>query len=97
MKQTARERLDEQLAHIGLQAALSHPKAKLWAKVNCCDNFSLAIATTVEDAIISEVSLRLSREDIDWVNDMCDKHRGHSKLDKFVIGIFHKAYDKLTK
>ena len=59
----------------GKQACLNHPKAKLWAKVNHDDNFTLAMKSTVEDAMMDVICNRIDLNDkacIDWWNKECN-------------------------
>lgn len=87
------ENFKEKLRAIGTQAALGHPKAKLWAKANHVDNFKLAINPTCYSAIIDEVGRELDSKNMavrDWFND-------HIKeVDKISLTAGEEAYKLLT-
>jgi hypothetical protein len=88
-----RERFEAQLTEVGLKAARKHPRAKLWAKVNCCDNFALAVFREIEGAILDDVILAMDTHDTiesEWLNDVCAN--GEKKLRAFVLTIGRKAY-----
>ncbi len=91
------------LRPIGIQAAVKHPKAKLWAKVNHEDNFIQAIKSTVHDALVGEIAKFLIPEDLAWFNTMLERPRISSncgsgtKFDAFVMDICREAYILLRK
>lgn len=89
-----KEKYEKELFEIGLKAALKHSKAKLWAKVNHCDNFCLAIRGTVEQAILDEAILFLTDEDTEWLNLVCKNNEKELKI--FIKKIAQTAYEKLT-
>ena len=98
MKLTNAQRLDQSLAEVGLKAILKHPKAKLYAKANHVDNFSLVMHDTAEGAVMDEVLLLFTKEDIEWLNRMCDKpypNENKSKLYSFIKQICLTAYERL--
>lgn len=59
--------LDEMFDAAGLKAALEHPKAKLWAEVNHVDNFTIAIAQTIDHGIMDAFDMN-NDEHCDWLN-----------------------------
>ncbi len=83
----------KQLNKIGRQAALNHPKCKLWAKVNCEDNFALVISSVVDLAIMDLVSSKIIENDNkewrDWYDDNV------KNLDKIALSIGRKVYKEL--
>ena len=96
------EKTTAALRPIGLAAALKHPRAKQWAKVNCEDNFSLAIYGTVHDAVLGEISDFLIPDDVEWFNNMCrsgysSSIMGSSEFNKFIVDICREAYQTLHK
>lgn len=86
-------RLEQGLFDVGLKAVLKHPRAKLWAKVNCLDNFSLAVFSTAESAVIDDINLLDSDADINWFNHMCVPDP--KKFQSFVLTICHEAHKVL--
>lgn len=61
------ENILKKMSEAGKQAALAHPKVKLWAKVNHVDNFALAVFPTVYDAMMDVVIKQLDNDDSDCV------------------------------
>lgn len=59
--------LDALFDKAGLDAALAHPTAKLWADVNHLDNFTLAIAGTIDHAIMGALNTDDSAH-CEWIN-----------------------------
>ena len=97
MNAAKKEKMDKELAKVGLKAILKSKKVKLYAKVNHEDNFALHLAPVAHQAIIEDVSLLLTPDEIDWLNIMCEKERGKSvdKLDGFCLTIARQAYHQL--
>lgn len=70
-----------------------HPRAKLWAEVNCEDNFSLAIFQTAESACLEIVTNALHDDKVvDWFNDKCSNPK---KLKDFVLTTCREMYTVL--
>lgn len=95
MNPKKKQNYESGLFHIGLEAALKHKKAKLWANVNSKDHFYLAIKSYIESAIIDECILLLSDDDAEWLNEACAKNE--QGLKAFVKKISDAAYDRITK
>jgi hypothetical protein len=85
--------LDE-LTRVAMRTAIrKHPKAKLWAKVNCEDNFMLAVHSTALDAAMDEVIKVIDEpRAIDWLNKNCNND---AKLRAFVMETCREMYGKL--
>lgn len=97
MTKKTKERIERELTKVGLDAVLEHAKAKLFAKVNCEDNFALAMKMVAHDAIMDDVAGVLDKDDVEWFNEMCKRQVGINTLpfDKFVLDICRKAYQTL--
>lgn len=96
---TAEQKLEKYLKEIALKAVLKHPKAKLYAKVNHMDNFSLVMWGVAENEICGEIIddvVEFNREERAWFNKMHDTPSDyHSKMRKFCIEIANEAYTLL--
>ncbi len=93
MTEKQKQRYEHGLFNIGLEAAIKHPKAKLWAGANNVDNFSLAIFGTIHNAVLDDVILLLDNDDSEWLNEACKNNE--KKLKEFVSKIAAEAYGKL--
>jgi len=89
--------MDKELEVVALEAVLKHKKSKLYAKVNHEDNFSLVMAPVARDAIMEELGLLDTADDVDWINEMCRKPYGKSVdyLDAFARNVSRTAYQQL--
>lgn len=85
----------ENLCVVAMRTAIrKHKKAKQWAKVNCEDNFCLAVYSTAESALLDVIGESLDEEStyIDWYNDLCSPM---SKLRAFVLTTCREMYNLL--
>jgi hypothetical protein len=75
-------------------AIRKHPRAKQWAKVNCEDNFCLAVYSTAEHALLDVIgnSLDTHKSYIVWYNDLCSPM---SKLRAYVLTTCQEMYKVL--
>jgi hypothetical protein len=92
-----REDLEERMRVAMRTAIRKHPKAKLWAKVNYQDNFSLAVLSTARDAALDIISNDIDSNSsdvknhaIDWMNEQVGR-----KLDAFVLTTCREMYSVL--
>ena len=88
------EKIIRKLIKAGMKAGLAHPKAKLWAKVNCEDNFALAISDTVNHAMMDVICDLIDAKDmtcVDWFNKESNK-----EFKKIVRETSRLVYRKLT-
>jgi len=87
--------IDSTMQLLMRRAIKAHPKAKQWAKVNCENNFALAVYNTAEAAVISEAFRRLDTpEMVEWFNTMVDSNQA-TKLRKFVLTACREMYRML--
>lgn len=81
---------------IALKAIKDDPKSKLYAKVNCADNFVLATFHLAHDAILDDIGEMFEPSDIEWYNMMCaTKENKKTKFDAFIYQICLTAYNQL--
>ena len=75
-------------------AIRKHPKAKLWAKVNCEDNFCLAVHSFAHDALMDEVVKGIDDPTVvNWFNDFSGTDG--KKLKAFVMETCSEMYQKM--
>lgn len=83
----------EERLRVAMRTAIrGHKKAKLWAKVNCEDNFALAVLGTAESAAIGVIAYDDSKPVIAWYNSMFDTPR---KWENFVLTTCREMYSVL--
>jgi hypothetical protein len=74
-------------------AILKDERAKLWAKVNCEDNFCHAIYYTAESAVLDIVCREIEEEEmVAWFNKAC---RSARDLKAFVLVTCREMYKLL--
>lgn len=92
------QQLETYLTQLGLNAILADGKSKLYASVNCEDNFVLAVYHLAYDAILEEVCDFADQRDIEWFNAYCGtEHLTNTKFKAFVMNPCKMAYAKLRK
>jgi hypothetical protein len=84
--------LEKKLFKIGYEAVLNHPKSKLYAKVNCEDNFCLAMHSHAESEILGALDID-NFTNVNWLNNMTVNKS--KKLYIFVKSICQKVYNDL--
>lgn len=87
-------KLEQSLFEVGLNAALEHPKARLWARANSAANFELVISYFIQNAIFDDILLLETDSEMKWMNEMC--RNNSKKLNLFISEIVKEAHLRLT-